>query len=163
MSKTKPTPEQVQALYDQLTAAEQRAMFTRLAFQHSKPESAGEAPIEVRLLHEALSEVVFRCPPLPILTKSYGKARFDGDAKAVAQFVSKASSGHILRRPHRQALTKTCLQCLDTYCKWWRQSPAGPGPAGLLAQLGYLQEAVDAAFPGYAGAGMLHRILPGKP
>ena len=150
--------DQFEALYAKLSPSEQREHYMRLVHQFTAGPADALTDVE-DLLYGGLREIIgAHMAPPGVLLKSYGKARFAADAERLASFIEAATRGALLRKPVRITLAARIIDCLDKHTKKWRQ---GTGPSSILNMMAYLEDAVDAAYPGYAQAGMLHRIVPG--
>jgi hypothetical protein len=86
--------------------------------------------------------------------ESYGRAKYAEKVQTVYEYV--ASTRKFLRLPQVQALVALCLRCLANDLKS-REIPTTPKI--VLDNLNFLAHAVDKAFPGYASAGLLHRLV----
>jgi hypothetical protein len=88
-----------------------------------------------------------------VFLKDYGVVKFKRHAEHVFRFIDQTRK--YLRRPQTNALLCTCFECLAEDLTR-RNVPATPRT--MLDQIERVEVAVDMNYPGYASAGMLHRI-----
>lgn len=148
----------VASLLDGLSQRDEQELFEALSYRRAKA-SPGAAPSrDEASLWDAINAAlaIHRAAPLPVFVQGYGKAKY---AEAVAQmheFVTE-SCGPAMRQVVRDRVVAKALRALVLYM----DAIGIPlTPKTVISNFGMLASAVDAQFPGYAAARLLHRIAP---
>jgi hypothetical protein len=143
---------------DDLDEAEQRILYDQLAYRFSKqPQtiSADEGELWDAII-DALGLPARERPPLKNYIQAHGKARYIEHVEAVESLISRALP-EMVRRPVKASVRRRMLTCL---AKYLRAINVPPTPTTMVQNLGRLEYAVDACYPGYINARLLHRIAP---
>lgn len=143
---------------DDLDLAEQRQLYDQLAYRFSKqPAKLSVDEIELwDAIGDALGLPGRERMPLQSYIQAHGKTKYC-DAVAAAEFLISRSMPEIVRRPVKAAVRRCMLACL---AKWLRSRDLPATPTVMVQSLGNLEHAVNACYPGYISARLLHRIAP---
>lgn len=144
--------DQLQTDIMELTREERDQLMSALALSTSRTR---EPPTrDEQIVLDAISEVL----DVPVRTEkfleSYGRAKFSERAAEIIQFVSE--SRRALRAPQIRGLVEVCLRSLASDLRS-REIPVSPRT--ILDNIGSMPRAVDRRFPGYAAAGLLHKVV----
>lgn len=145
-----------------LPEAEQRALYEELAYKFAKG-SSGKIAVSAKpdaMMFDIIVEVIAQNPGKPISAffpnwvKSYGHAHYADRSATILATIDHGLS-RILRRAEKRKVIACGLDSLvDSMIE--RNIPVIPGT--VLDQADFLFIAINKSFPGYAKAGMLHRI-----
>lgn len=94
-------------------------------------------------------------PPLGRLLETYGARKYKQRVSELYEYVDAARK--FLRPPELAALLELCVNCLALDIQ--RRGSIPVTPATLLDSVSRIEIAVDDQFPGYADAGLLHRMV----
>lgn len=101
-----------------------------------------------RLRHESEAALGNWC-------STHGRDRFRSFASDVESYISD-SCGALMRRSVRDEVRRQIIDCLGKMMREWENIPVAPN--SLINCIDYLPSAVEQNFPGYADAGMLHKV-----
>lgn len=150
----------VAAFLSELDEGSQAALFNALAYKRQVEVVQGPTRLQQdywSALCEALDIPRSRHPALGPFLASYGRARFDERVDELEKYIDR-SCGELMRAPQRQAVRVQVLKSIVSYLH--RCDVVCSPKAVINASAMRLGEAVDQAFPGYARAGLLHRVAP---
>jgi len=111
-------------------------------------------------LWDAVCDVIGRRIPLADYAKTYGVAKFKSRLSQINAYLDRSIRSN-LSEPHRRAVAKAVLQCLHERLSRQRAEGYGGGNYHkvMLNRIDELGDAVEEAFPGYAAAGLLDRVV----
>ena len=143
---------------DDLDPAEQRQLYDQLAYRFSKQTQTFSAD-EIELW-DAICDVLNlgkrERMPLKSYVQQHGRTKY-GDQVTVVELLIARSVPEMIRRTVKSAVRRRMLACL---AKWLRSRDLPVTPTIMTQNLGMLEHAVNACYPGYISARLLHRIAP---
>lgn len=148
--------DQQRALLDDLRFRLDRKTASERVLATRNEWSSLESDVWQALTRELHARLHIETPPLNIFVNSFGAARYRSVVAGLDAYVASAC-GEPLSRTHKVVVIRTIISCLvDRLCA--REIPVSA--SSVLASVGQTGQAVDAAFPGYAAARLLHRLVP---
>lgn len=118
--------------------------------------SALETDVWHALARELQARLHQETQPLAVFTKTFGVENYRQAVASIETYMD-AACGEKLPRLHTLALLRTIFGCvIDNMLD--RDIPVAP--TSVLRLVGHIPQIVNAAFPGYAAARLLHRLVP---
>jgi hypothetical protein len=145
---------QVTELLSKLSRSEQRAVYDTLGHQFSQAKDYTPSTIEAETWDAITDALGLGKMPISTFIASYGKSKYRKACADVRAYVIGAAGAQ--RKPVTLELTKVCLRCLAAMLKSWDMPLSA---TILMNNVPHLATAVDRAFPGYAAAGLLVRVV----
>lgn len=144
--------ERIQQDMMELSREERGRLMSALSFMDRRSETTLSRD-EQHVLN-VLSEVCETRIQTTKFLEQYGRRRFAERVEELLTFIS--DTRRYLRQVQVQSLVVTCLRCLASELRG-REIPVTPRT--VLNNMSMLRHAVDRRFPGYASAGLLHKVV----
>jgi len=150
----------LESLYDQirnLSPSDRDQLLSNIQHDSKKETTSSAMNTDEVIVFTALMDACRSNMPYSRLFETYGRKHFDDKVHIVLGFIE--SYRKLLRRPQVQGLATMCLKCLVKHMQS-REIPVTVKT--VLDSLELMPHAVNKAYPGYADAGMLHRLVDAR-
>ena len=115
-----------------------------------------ETDVWTALGRELMAELHIDVGPLHVFTKSFGIDKYRQAVERLDAYV-QTSCGESLSKVHKIMLFRTMFNCMIEHLL---DGDIPVTASSIMSNAGRIPQAVNAAFPGYAAARLLHRVVP---
>lgn len=141
-----------------LNDRDRRALYERLSFEYAKGSVNDPLSAEEQDTWDAIHEMLRiggAREPLKSMFAKEGRNAFTRQVEVLSSYLD-TSIGVTLPRLQRNSLRRSVIQCLVRYL---RRRGRDLTPREVLKSMDLVASAVEASFPGYAEAKLLHLIV----
>ena len=141
---------------DSLSAAEKQELYAQLAFSMQDQDDASDLPRELwdAMLHVLQLEGKSRMT-LKAFVRGYGRAKYIQRGEELDKLLAAALPAYT-RKQTVVAVRRIILGCL---VQRMNQKGIPVSPTSILRCFPWMRAAVDAAYPGYIDAQLLHKVV----